>query len=310
MMNRVVVCKFIPKDVPAMPSSSGTRSAPSTPSDFPPEVTPCSVTPPPLSSYIEACPQETPVIGWSLLLKNRRLFRLHRRTQPLSPLPPPVEGLPSAHKRPRTSKVGIEDTPSVVGEESELDFLAPVLTPRLDPQAGVSNMSKVVHRADVDVLAPRTLQGIGNFVLAQTSIIPAAITAMVEKYSHSLRNFEIERGAKLREELEALKGQVVEKDSQIALLSMENDVVRASTMQAYTRGKEEGVFSLVTTYKDSPEYATEIYHQASAFYIDGFATCLAQFKNIGNLSPGFDLSFVNVRVDGFGRTGSGGPSRG
>ncbi|KAK4424010.1 hypothetical protein Salat_1594400 [Sesamum alatum] len=44
MMNRASVCKFISNNVPAMPSHSGTRSAPSTPSDLPPELTPTPTT--------------------------------------------------------------------------------------------------------------------------------------------------------------------------------------------------------------------------------------------------------------------------
>ncbi|KAK4412560.1 hypothetical protein Salat_2903100 [Sesamum alatum] len=35
MMNRAAVCKFVLDDVPAISSSSGTRSAPATPSDLP-----------------------------------------------------------------------------------------------------------------------------------------------------------------------------------------------------------------------------------------------------------------------------------
>ncbi|KAK4424511.1 hypothetical protein Salat_1644500 [Sesamum alatum] len=93
---------------------------------------------------------------------------------------------------------------------------------------------------------------------------------------------------------------MVKKDSQIAMLTMENAAIKASTMQAYARGREEGASSAILVFKESVEYADEMYRQASAYYVDGFATCLAQFKNIGNLPPDFDLSFVNVRVDGFG----------
>ncbi|KAK4439271.1 hypothetical protein Salat_0262000 [Sesamum alatum] len=119
-----------------------------------------------------------------------------------------------------------------------------------------------------------------------------------------------EREAKLRNELEVLRNQFVDKDGQIALLSMENEVVKTSTMQAYTRGREEGAVSPVALFKDSREYATEVCLQGSSFYIDGFATCLKQFKNLRNLSPDFDLIFLNVRADGFGRVMGDGPSTG
>ncbi|KAK4425453.1 hypothetical protein Salat_1739300 [Sesamum alatum] len=235
MMNRVVVCKFIPDDVPAMPSSSGTRSAPSTPSDLPLELTPRSTTtPPPIASL--SGPQETPDVPLS------------------SPLPLPVEEPPFSHKRPCISVEGAKDTPSVAGP-SEPAFQAPVLTPYMDPQAGAFNMLKAVNRADVE--------------------IPAVVTAMVEKYAYSLKNCEMlrrelqkvkaaiqgqcaeleaqarERENKLKEELEILKNQMVEKDSQIAMMTMENAAIRSSTMQAYARGREEGASSAVIAFKDS-----------------------------------------------------------
>ncbi|KAK4416041.1 hypothetical protein Salat_2711500 [Sesamum alatum] len=48
----------------------------------------------------------------------------------------------------------------------------------------------------------------------------------------------------------------------------------------------------------------------SVFYMDEFSTCLEQFKNLGNLPPRFDFSFLNIRVDGFGRTSGDRPSGG
>ncbi|KAK4426622.1 hypothetical protein Salat_1430900 [Sesamum alatum] len=95
---------------------------------------------------------------------------------------------------------------------------------------------------------------------------------------------------------------MVEKESQIAMMTRENAAIKASTMQAYARGRKEGASSVVSAFKGSSEYVDEMYRQASAYYVDGFETCLAQFKNIGNLPPDFDFRFVNVRADGFGNT--------
>ncbi|KAK4431148.1 hypothetical protein Salat_0876900 [Sesamum alatum] len=266
MMNRAAVRKFIPEDVTAMPSSSGTRSTPSTPSDLPPELTPSSSTPPPASVNPEAGAHATPIIEVVTSPEDSTPLPVPSEvptseSHPPSPMPLPIEDLPSSHKRPRTSEEGAEGTPLSVGRPSEFIFPALVLTPRLDPQARAFNMSRTVNRADVEALATHTYPGLENFVLAQASIIPVAITTMTEKYANSLRVTEM-----LRRELN----------------------------EAYTRGREEGAASAVALFKESPEYAIDMYHQASAFYIDGFATCLAQFKNVGNLPLGFNLSFVNV----------------
>ncbi|KAK4426610.1 hypothetical protein Salat_1429700 [Sesamum alatum] len=187
-------------------------------------------------------------------------------------------------------------------------------------------MSKTVNRDDVEVLTPRPFTSIGNLILSNASVIPAIVTALVEKYSYAVRTAEVlcrelqevkdgvraqcakveaqarERENNLKEELDILKNQTVEKESQLAMMMMENAAIKASTMQAYARGREEGASSAVSAFKGSSEYADEMYHQASTYYVDGFATCLAQFKNIGNLPPGFDLSFANVPTDGYGNT--------
>ncbi|KAK4426464.1 hypothetical protein Salat_1415000 [Sesamum alatum] len=258
MMNRAAVRKFIPDDVPETPVIEVVTS----PEDVP-------------SAPLHVDAQQD--VG--------------------SPLPPPVEDLPSSHKRPCVSVEGAEEvTPRLV--PSQPAFPALVLTLRMDPQARAFNMSKAINRADVEVLTPRTFTGIGNLVLSHASI-PAAITAMVEKYSYTLKNCEMlrrelqeakayvqgrcaeietlsqERESKLKEELEALKNQMVEKDSQITMMMMENAAIRASTMQAYAWGREEGVSSAVTSFMESVEYADAMYCQASAYYVDGFATCLA-----------------------------------
>ncbi|KAK4429358.1 hypothetical protein Salat_1236200 [Sesamum alatum] len=298
MMNRAAVPKFISDDVPAMPSSWGIRSAPSTPSDLAPELTPTPTTTPPPSSV--PCPQDTPVIEVVTSPEDIPSMipptDLPQDVHPSSPLPLSVEDLPSSHKRPRV--------------EAE----------------GAFNMSKTVNRADVKVLTPRPFTSIGNLILSNASVITAAVTALVEKYSYALRTAEAlrrelqeakagvraqcaeieaqtrERENNLKEELDILKNQMVEKENQLAVMTMENAAIKASTMQAYARGREEGASSAISAFKRSSKYADEMYRQASAYYVDGFATCLAQFKNIGNLPHGFDLSFVNVRANGYGNT--------
>ncbi|KAK4438105.1 hypothetical protein Salat_0144600 [Sesamum alatum] len=250
MMNRVAVRKFIPDDVPAMPSSSGTRSAPSTPSDLPPKLTPTSrMTHPPSASL--PCHQETPVIEVVTSPEDASY----------------VEDLPSSHKRPRIDVEGTEDVPTAAGP-SELAFLAPVLTPHMDPQVGAFNMSKAVNRADVEVLTPRTFTSISNLILSNASVRQKL---RFEPNVLKLRNrLERERENKHKEELDALKHQMVDKDSQISMLTMENVAIKASTMQAYARGREEGASSAVLVFKESAEYADEMYRQASAYYVDSF----------------------------------------
>ncbi|KAK4421312.1 hypothetical protein Salat_2081700 [Sesamum alatum] len=120
MMNREVVHKFIPEDAPAMPSSSGTRSAPSTPSNLPPKLTPSSSTPPPASVNPEASAHETPKIEVVTSPEDSTPLPVQSEappseSYPLSPLPLPMEDLPSSHKRPRTSEEGAKGTPSSAG---------------------------------------------------------------------------------------------------------------------------------------------------------------------------------------------------
>ncbi|KAK4426609.1 hypothetical protein Salat_1429600 [Sesamum alatum] len=102
MMNRAAVRKFISDDVPAMPSSSRTRSAPSTPSDLPPELTSPPMTTPPPSSV--PCPQETPVTEVVTSPEDVPSMTpptgLPQDVHLSSLLPPPVEDLPPSHKRP------------------------------------------------------------------------------------------------------------------------------------------------------------------------------------------------------------------
>ncbi|KAK4417384.1 hypothetical protein Salat_2564000 [Sesamum alatum] len=208
MMNRAVMRKFIPNDVPAMPSSSEMRSARSTPSDLSLKLTPTSTTTLPSSASV-SCPQETPVIDVVTSPEDVPPAvpptDLPSDVNPSSLFPPLVEELPSSHKRPRIAVEGAEDTPTAVGP-SEPVFPALVLTPCIDPQAGAFNMSKAVNQADVEVLIPRTFTGIGNLMLSQASVIPTVVTAVVEKYAYSLKNCEMLH-RELQETKAAIRGQ-------------------------------------------------------------------------------------------------------
>ncbi|KAK4434748.1 hypothetical protein Salat_0637700 [Sesamum alatum] len=305
MMNRAAVRKFIREDVPTLPTSLGLR--PILPDDIPPTLVLPSSTPSssrprsstPSASMPSSSPPPTP-----------------SDAPPLSPLPPPVEALSSSLKRPRREETPSEDTLRSYEGTPNLVFPAPVLTPRLDPRAGSFNMRQAVHRSDIKTLSTCSMQGLGSFILAQSSTeitrkelsdTRAQLDCLKNQYREDdARSRECE--AKLVDELEDLKNQVVEKDGHIAAVTVENEVVRASTVQAYTRGREEGASSGVAAFKSSPEYAVELSRHGSSFYIDGFATCLDQFRNLCNHPPGFDLSFVNVRANGFGRTRGEGPS--
>ncbi|KAK4424605.1 hypothetical protein Salat_1654100 [Sesamum alatum] len=224
MMNCAAVRKFIPEDVPAIPPSPLARSVSSTPSDLPPSGVPHKLTPAPPQSYTPAFPQGTPVI--------------ESKASPLS------------QKRPRLEEVQREETPTG-GSSEPLVFPAQVLTPRLEPRAGVFNMSRTINRADVELLATSSVTGAGNFVIMQVSAIPAAIAAMVEKHGALIGGHEAVRRElqdtqvklsqcqqrlrrKGREELESLKAKLVENEGQVVALSMENEAVKASTVQAYT----------------------------------------------------------------------------
>ncbi|KAK4438869.1 hypothetical protein Salat_0221500 [Sesamum alatum] len=194
----------------------------------------------------------------------------------LSALYEPFLFLSSSLKRPRREETSSEGTPRSYEEAPGLIFPASVLTPRLDPRAGSFNMRQATHHSDVETLSLRSMQGLGSFILAQASTIAPAVMAMTEKYMVLMKNWESlrkeladtrakldclqnqyrdngarsrEREARLVDELEALRVQLVEKDGQIAALTLENEVVRASTVQAYTRGCEEGASSAVAAFK-------------------------------------------------------------
>ncbi|KAL0444564.1 UNVERIFIED_CONTAM: hypothetical protein Slati_2179100 [Sesamum latifolium] len=126
--------------------------------------------------------------------------------------------------------------------------------------------------------------------------------------SEILRFKELER--KMLEETAQLKAQLEEREGQVAMAAVEYDVLKSSVAQAFTRGREEGVASRFAMYRNTQEFNDEVCRRGSSFYIDGFSVCLEQFKNLGNLPPDFDFSFLNVRADAFGRMGDEGPSGG
>ncbi|KAK4426462.1 hypothetical protein Salat_1414800 [Sesamum alatum] len=118
--------------------------------------------------------------------------------------------------------------------------------------------------------------------------------------------------SKFQEEISLLKTQLEEKDHQMSVQVMEMESLRTTSLQSYTRGREEGLqaghSAAVASFKASPEYAEEVFRQGSSFYANGFTVCAEQFKNLGHLPSDFDFSFLDTRADGFGRIGGVGPS--
>ncbi|KAK4429154.1 hypothetical protein Salat_1215600 [Sesamum alatum] len=301
--NEFRVTTVLPEDLPpTLVPPSNTPSSSRPPSSTPSASMPRSSPPPFVQVDPSPFPQGTPIIEVGTSEEHTPSQTLSDMP-PLSHLPPPVEALSSFLKRPRREETPSEGTPRSYEGAPTLVFPAHVLTPRFDPRAGSFNMRQAVHQSDVETLSTRSMQALGSFILAQSSTLDFLKSQYREDDARSR-----EREAKLVAELKDLKTQVLENDGQIAALTVENEVVRASTVQAYTRGREEGVFSVVIVSKNSIEYVVELSRHGSSFYIDGFATCLDQFRNLGNLPPGFDLSFVNVRANGFGRTRGEGPS--
>ncbi|KAK4438425.1 hypothetical protein Salat_0176800 [Sesamum alatum] len=169
-----------------------------------------------------------------------------------------------------------------------MTFPALVPTPRMEPQAGVFNMNHNVPCADVDILSTRSMQVLGQFPLAQAYTTAATATAMVEKYEALVCYLEqvylklketrtktlnihrrLQEGeaqareieVKLRVELNLLKSQMDEREKQMVILSIENEVLKSTTVQAYDRGGEEGISfgqsSGATLYKNSQEFTEE-----------------------------------------------------
>ncbi|KAK4434936.1 hypothetical protein Salat_0656600 [Sesamum alatum] len=202
MMNRAAVRKFIPEDVPAIPTSSGSR--PVLPDDLPADLVPPTprTSPSPVSQVNPSpFPQGTPIIEAGTSEENTTP-QTPSDLLPISPLPPPVEALYSEE----TPSEGI---PRSYEEAPGLIFPAPVLTPHLDPRAGSFNMRQATHHSDVETLSLCSMQGLGSFILAQASTIPAAVTAMTEKYMVLMKNWESLRKelADNRAKLECLQNQ-------------------------------------------------------------------------------------------------------
>ncbi|KAK4421394.1 hypothetical protein Salat_2089900 [Sesamum alatum] len=222
IMNHVVVRKFIPEDVPVIPTSSGLR--PVLPNDLPtdlvpPAGTPSSsrhlrpilpydlptfLTPPagtPSSSQPRSSPSPIPQANPSPFPQGTLIIEVGTSEEntpsqipsdlpPMSSLPPPVEALSSSLKHPHREETPSEGTPHSYEDAPGLIFPAPVLTPRLDPRAGSFNMRQATHHSDVETLSLRLMQGLGSFLLAQTSTIPSTVTAMTEKYMVLMKNGE------------------------------------------------------------------------------------------------------------------------
>ncbi|KAK4441613.1 hypothetical protein Salat_0496200 [Sesamum alatum] len=280
MMNRAAVRKFIPEDVPTIPTSSGLR--PVLPDDLPDDLVPPVGTP---SSHapcwyslvltasfeplpvpqVNPCPfpQGTPIIEVGTYEENTP-SQTPSDLPPMSPLPPPVEALSSSLKRPRLEETPSEGTHRSYEETPGLIFPTPVLTPRLDLRAGSSNMCQATHHSDVETLSLRSMQEKYMVLMKNWEALRKELAdtrARMDCLQNQYRDDGApsrEREAKLVDELEALRVQIVEKDGQVAALTLENEVVRASTVQAYTRRREEGASSAVAALKNSHEYAVEL----------------------------------------------------
>ncbi|KAK4428397.1 hypothetical protein Salat_1139300 [Sesamum alatum] len=168
MMNRAAVRKFILDDVPAMASSSGTRSGSSIPLDMIlhslvrslTQLIQCLLLVRRILSLLAILPQFLP--RSRLCLHFTRGF-VWRKLQPRAPLQV-------------TLLIWF--------------FPAPALTPHLDPRSGVFNMSCTIHRSDVEALLSKSVLGLGSFILAQNSTTSATVTAMMEKHTTLLKEFE------------------------------------------------------------------------------------------------------------------------
>ncbi|KAK4423180.1 hypothetical protein Salat_1900800 [Sesamum alatum] len=315
MMNRAVVRKFLPENLPANPlSSSSTRSASATPSEIqssgrgrspsrtPSVVRPSSTSPNSVPSQHADVPSEMLVIEVETSPEAD--------TTPTPSSPPFVllsEVGSSFQKRPHLEDVpqGEEPSPADPAQAAPPSFPLPVMTPQFNPKAGVSNMCKVVNKGDVESLSGRSMEGMGHLLLSHTAMTPAIIVAMIERYDKMRANLEAA--------LSQLKGARAQrrrtggwpckrlKWSPFAYISL-------VVFEGSRRGLAGWSVSGCATFKASPEYAEEIFRQGSSFYADGFTVCAEQFKNLGNLSPDFDFNFLDMCVDGFGRIGGVGPS--
>ncbi|KAL0312875.1 UNVERIFIED_CONTAM: hypothetical protein Sradi_5686800 [Sesamum radiatum] len=91
-------------------------------------------------------------------------FQTLLKVPPPSPTLPPTLVASSSLKRHWIEETGAEEVPPMT-------FPASVPTPRLDPKAGVFNMTRVVHRSDVEGLSSHSMHGLEHFLLAQTSTV-------------------------------------------------------------------------------------------------------------------------------------------
>ncbi|KAL0312874.1 UNVERIFIED_CONTAM: hypothetical protein Sradi_5686700 [Sesamum radiatum] len=87
--------------------------------------------------------------------------------------------------------------------------------------------------------------------------------------SENLHFKDLER--KMLEEIAQLKIQMEEKDGQVAMVLVENEVLKSLAVQAYRKGGEEGITSGFAMYRNTQEFNDEVCRRGSFFYIDGFA---------------------------------------
>ncbi|KAK4426030.1 hypothetical protein Salat_1371500 [Sesamum alatum] len=241
---------------------------------------------PPLQSYSATFPQETPVIKILTFPEEGTPFQTPLDAPSLSPTASALDGSTS-HKRPRTEEVQAE---SFSSEGTILDpssFRATVIIPRLDPRAGFFNMSHTILRSDVEVLSAQSMKGLYNFLLAQNCTRPR-------------RSF-VNRSNSSRPKWRKVRGRLLCSRSKIRCSHL-------PLSKLIQKGRDEGLSSRVSLYKDSQEFVDELHRHGSTYYIDGFAICLEQFQNLWNILAHFDFNFLNVRVDEFGCTRDEGPS--
>ncbi|KAK4412731.1 hypothetical protein Salat_2920300 [Sesamum alatum] len=343
MMNRAAVRKFLPENVPSNPlSPSSTRSASATPSDIQSSGRGRSPSHTPSVARLGSVSPSLPPTGQLDFTLDTLVIEVE--TSPkgdTTPIPsslsfvPQVEEGSSSQKRPRVEEVpqGEEapssDPPSAAASAS---FPLPVMTPQFNPKSGVSNMCKAANKDDMEFLSGRSMESLGHLILSQTAMTPPIVMAMIERFDKMRANLEAaltqlkggriqveslkkqlaDEESKSREEISSLRTQLEEKDRQLSVQAMEMESLRTTSLQSYSRGREEslqaGHSAVVAAYKASPEYAEEVFQQGSTFYADGFTVCAEQFKNLSNLPPDYDFNFLDIRADGFGRIGGVGPS--
>ncbi|KAK4428905.1 hypothetical protein Salat_1190400 [Sesamum alatum] len=157
------------------------------------------------------------------------------------------------------------------------------MAPQFNPKAGVSNMCKVVNKGDVESLFGHYMKGLGHLLLSQTAMTPAIIVAMIERYDKMMANLEAalsqlkrartqadnlkkqlgDEDSKFQEEMSVLKAQVEEKDRKLAMQVIEMESLRTTSIESYTRDREEGLVvgqsAVVATFKASPEFVEEVF---------------------------------------------------